>query len=50
MKEENKYLPITFQNNPWMNNENSIWIGSTVALSRNIEKFNFPNKLSTDKR
>lgn len=35
---------------PWNNNANSIWLGSTLTLLRNLEKFNFPGKLTTDKR
>lgn len=35
---------------PWVNNENVIWIASTLRLHRNIEKFNFPPKLSDDKK
>lgn len=37
-------------NSPWKKNENPIWLASTLCLSRNIEKFNFPSKLSSDKR
>lgn len=32
----------------WENNKNKIFIASTVSLKRNIEKFNFPGKLSSD--
>jgi len=35
---------------PWTENGNSIWLGSVLSLQRNIEKFNFPEKLSLDKR
>lgn len=35
---------------PWINNEGGIWLGSSVSLMRNIEKFKFPSKLSTDKK
>lgn len=35
---------------PWNQNENSIWLGSTLSLTRNLEKFNFPAKLQTEKR
>jgi len=35
---------------PWNNNDNDVWLGSTLTLSRNLEKFNFPGKLATDKR
>jgi protein arginine kinase len=39
-----------FDSKPWSQNNNSIWLGSTVSLIRNLEKFFFPGKLSTDKR
>lgn len=35
---------------PWSQNPNSIWLGSTLTLHRNLEKFNFPAKLTTEKR
>lgn len=35
---------------PWINNSNNIWLASTLNLNRNLEKFNFPGKLSEDKR
>lgn len=34
--------------NVWEQNNNPIWITSTILLTRNIEKFLFPNKLSTE--
>lgn len=34
---------------PWDANENSIWLGSTLSLYRNLEKFMFPAKLSADR-
>jgi protein arginine kinase len=36
--------------NPWDHNENSIWLASTLAFHRNIEKFNFPIKLTDEKK
>lgn len=42
--------PLICNENPWTNNANSIWLGSTITLNRNLEKFLFPGKLSTDKR
>lgn len=38
------------KDHPWNNNSNVIWLGSTLTLHRNLEKFKFPGKLSTDKR
>lgn len=49
-KENEKPNPITKQSKPWENNDNNIWLASTINLHRNLEKFNFPNKLSTDRR
>jgi protein arginine kinase len=42
--------PLLCNNGPWKNNANIIWLGSTLVLLRNLEKFNFPGKLATDKR
>jgi protein arginine kinase len=42
--------PLLCPQSPWNENHNLIWLGSTVALQRNIEKFNFPGKLVIDKR
>lgn len=49
-KENDKSNPILNQNKPWQNNDNNIWLASTINLHRNIQKFNFPIKLSTDRR
>src|SRR2546429_215523 len=35
---------------PWDNNSNSVWLGSTLTLNRNLEKFKFATKLEPDKR
>lgn len=42
--------PLISTDSPWGNNPNSIALGSTVTISRNIERFNFPEKLSLDMR
>lgn len=42
--------PILFPKKPWSDNSNPIWLASTVSLQRNIEKFKFPGKLSTDRK
>lgn len=42
--------PLLCNSSPWDNNANTIWLGSTLTLMRNLEKFNFPGKLTTDKR
>lgn len=41
--------PSICSQSPWLNNSNSIWLASTLTLSRNLEKFNFPGKLPEDK-
>lgn len=40
---------ILDQLEPWKNNDNSVWLATTVSLSRNIEKFEFPAKLTPDR-
>lgn len=42
--------PLLCNESPWNENANTIWLGSTIALSRNVEKFKFPAKLPVDKR
>ena len=49
MKSENP-SSILFPKKPWINNANPIWLASTVSLQRNIEKFKFPGKLSSDRK
>lgn len=41
--------PILSLSKPWDINDNSIWLGSTLSLYRNLEKFMFPAKLSADR-
>jgi protein arginine kinase len=41
---------VLSQNKTWDNNENGIWLASTISLSRNIEKFKFPVKLDGDRQ
>lgn len=48
MKKNNEML--IRQTKPWSNNNNTIWLATTASLSRNIEKFKFPAKLSDDQR
>ena len=50
MNGPNKYHPLLGNESPWKNNPNTIWLGSTVILNRNLEKFNFPGKLANDKK
>lgn len=35
---------------PWNDNNNSIWLATSVNLLRNIEKFKFPGKLDPDRK
>lgn len=35
---------------PWNDNNNSIWLATSVSLLRNIEKFKFPGKLDSDRK
>ncbi len=37
-------------NTPWNSNHNPIWLGTSLSLLRNIEKFKFPGKMSADRR
>lgn len=41
---------ILSQKSPWDDNSNEIWLASTICLTRNIEKFKFPNKLDADRQ
>jgi len=41
---------VLYQNKPWKNNHNSIWLASTINLIRNISNFPFPSKLEKEKR
>jgi protein arginine kinase len=50
VKESEKGISILEQRQPWENNNNSVWLASTINLSRNFEKFNFPPKLELEKR
>jgi protein arginine kinase len=50
MNPDKNNLPLLCNENPWNHNSNTIWLGSTIILNRNLEKFKFPGKLPTDKR
>jgi protein arginine kinase len=50
MKNNDQSAPLLFPKKPWIDNENSIWLASTISLQRNIEKFKFPGKLSADRK
>lgn len=42
--------PILKQTKPWVDNHNDIWLASTLSLFRNIENFNFPAKMTAERR
>jgi len=42
--------PILGLSKPWVENSNSIWLASTISLYRNVEKFMYPSKLSSDRQ
>jgi len=46
----NPSSPIYKLKRPWTENQNSIWLASTVKLQRNIEKFKFPIKLDLERK
>jgi len=50
MTGNNSPISILSQKNPWKKNDNKVWLASTVVLLRNLEKFNFPPKLPTEKQ
>lgn len=50
MKPSDNSSPILSQTKPWSDNANVIWLASTVSLIRNVEKFKFPGKLSSDRK
>lgn len=50
MSQNKKIISILSEKSPWKNNENKIWLTSTLSLFRNIEKFHFPGKLDTRKK
>lgn len=47
---DNKNSPLLCNENPWNNNSNAIWFGSTLTLNRNWDKFKFPGKLTIDQK
>lgn len=41
--------PILLQEKPWAENDNDIWIASTIQFLRNMDKFKFPSKMETSR-
>lgn len=50
MKNNESNGSILGQKSPWMHNENTIWLATTMGFHRNLEKFNFPTKLDTERK
>lgn len=50
MKESSKVTERLAAKNLWSRNNNTIWLTSTLSLSRNLEKFKFPSTLPSDGR
>lgn len=46
----NNYSSLPLFEAAWEKNANSIWLASTLSLHRNFDKFNFPQRLDTEKR
>jgi protein arginine kinase len=46
----NNRSALTSLHAPWDNNDNVIWLSSTVRLCRNIEKFKFPHKMESERK
>ncbi len=49
MIRKSKSHSALYQKKPWKDNDNNIWIASTINLCRNLEKFHFPSKLEKEK-
>ena len=50
MKESDKSHSLFLQKNKiWSQNDNPLWLASTIQLLRNVEKFNFPSKLNAER-
>ena len=50
MNEKHNLLSPFCHFNLWSTNDNPIWLGSTLNMYRNIEKFKFPSKLDEERR
>lgn len=50
MKKNNNPDPVLNLRRPWENNDNTVWLASTLSLYRNIEKFKFPMKLDAERQ
>ncbi len=50
MPAKDKSHSMLYQNKPWADNDNNIWLASTINLHRNLEKFPFPSKMEKEKK
>ncbi len=50
MKDKSKLILLLDNKNPWNSSKNKIWLSSSVTFFRNLEKFNFPGKLETERQ
>ncbi|MCB1112222.1 MAG: protein arginine kinase [Chlamydiales bacterium] len=50
MAKKNSCTDLLAKKNPWQDSDNKIWLASSITLFRNLEKFNFPGKLNSEKR
>ena len=49
-QKKTKHDVIYHPHKPWDDNDNDIWLASTLKFHRNIAKYKFPGKLSIDRR
>lgn len=49
-KSSDDHKKLIYYEKPWSENPNLIWLGSTLSLFRNLDKFNFPSKLASDRQ
>lgn len=44
-RSDDRMISLLSQSSLWKENGNQVWLASTLSIFRNIDKFNFPNKL-----
>jgi len=49
-KKDSGIRAALFQTKPWEDNENNIWLASTINILRNLDKFSFPARLEKERR
>jgi protein arginine kinase len=50
MKRKSDFIDFLEKNAAWKNNDNAIWLASTVKMYRNIANFKFPGKLTVENK